>query len=468
MAIIKGYLKDAASTPIPDAAIILKALNNSNSVLIGTRTIITTAKNGYYEINVLAGEYEALLQVAGHTSITVGVIRVLPDSVSGTLNDFLLDNRNTDEVTPTLLLQLQEQRSLAEQAAEKAKLSADNAINALDNAVKKNGDTMTKTLVIEDSNALRLKNLSKNISALLRFDGNDFWVLFSYPDVPDGSYSDLRPFKINSLTGDVDFGHNVSIRGKKLIAQGDFGLGSTGAAFTNNNFDDISVDGSGFYNLGENSNGTFPANFSKLCSIINISRSLAKDKKCSQIIIDTISDRIALRTANASNFKPWVEFITTANSTTDSNGFLKKASPILRLFGNKKIEEMDGFTKSGCALINSEAAGVTAKRIDVGHYEIHGSLGFAKEGWYITLPEDANGNKKCFAEYSINKKNVITVKTFTRKFDFEKCEVVAGEPIDITEGRWIDIRLEMPEKQQEVSEVNNDIEQIPSTLNPVE
>lgn len=137
MVIIKGYLKDAASTPIPDAAIILKALSNSNSVLVGTRTIITTAQNGYYEINVLAGEYEVSLQIAGNTSINAGVIRVLPDSVSGTLNDFLLDNRNTDEITPTLLLQLQEQRSLAEQAAEKAKLSADNAANTLDNVVKK-------------------------------------------------------------------------------------------------------------------------------------------------------------------------------------------------------------------------------------------------------------------------------------------------------------------------------------------
>lgn len=116
------------------------------------------------------------------------------------------------------------------------------------------------------------------------------------------------------------------------------------------------------------------------------------------------------------------------------------------MFADENIEEMDGFTKSGCGLVNSEAHEVIAKRIDIGHYKIHGSLGFAKEGWYITLPEDANGNKKFFAQYSTDENNVITVKTFTKKFDFEKCEIVAGEPIDITEGRWIDIRLEMPEK----------------------
>lgn len=88
MAIIKGHLKDATSTPIPDATIILKALSNSNSVLIGTKSFKVTDKNGFYEINVLVGEYEVSLQIAGYASINAGVIRVLPDSVTGTLNDF--------------------------------------------------------------------------------------------------------------------------------------------------------------------------------------------------------------------------------------------------------------------------------------------------------------------------------------------------------------------------------------------
>lgn len=445
MTIISGLLADGLGNPIIDCQIELQAQKNSSTVLQKTIAYARSDNTGKYNLNVKPGEYAVRICKDDCPPIYVGNIKVNGDSNPGTLNDFLITIAE-NEITPPLVAQVTDERKQAQQAAITAQNSASQAVNTLANVVKKTGDTMTNTLTIEEYNAIRIKNVAKNISAILRFDGNDFWVLFSYPDIPDGSYSDLRPFKINSLTGDVDFGHNASIRGKKLIAQGDFGLGSSGAAFTNNNFDDVAVDGSGFYNLGENSNGTFPANFSKLCSIINIPRSLAQDKKCSQIIIDTISDRIALRTANASNFKPWVEFITTANSTTDSNGFLKKASPILRLFADENIEEMEGFTKSGCGLVNSEAHEVIAKRIDIGHYKIHGSLGFAKEGWYITLPEDANGNKKFFAQYSTDENNVITVKTFTKKFDFEKCEIVAGEPIDITEGRWIDIRLEMPEK----------------------
>ena len=82
------------------------------------------------------------------------------------------------------------------------------------------------------------------------------------------------------------------------------------------------------------------------------------------------------------------------------------------------------------------------------------SLGFAKEGWYITLPEDANGNKKFIAEYSVDENNIITIKTYTKKFDTNRGETVAGDPIVIMKGRWIDVRLDMvindpPYKQSE-------------------
>ena len=179
-------------------------------------------------------------------------------------------------------------------------------------------------------------------------------------------------------------------------------------------------------------------------------------------VVNSKTPKIFYRCSTSRGKENWYEAITTANSTVDSNGFLKKASPILRLFANDNIEEVGGFKKSGCALVNDLADGVTATRIDVGHYEIHGSSGFAKEGWYITLPEDANGNKKFFAEYSVDENNIITVKTYTKKFDFESCQIVAGKPIDITDGRWIDVRLEMP-----VVDVIENEKPIPSTLNPI-
>ena len=153
--------------------------------------------------------------------------------------------------------------------------------------------------------------------------------------------------------------------------------------------------------------------------------------------------KVFVRTIGSGDFVGTAEFITSANSTVDSNGFLKAASPILRLFASDDVNPDDGFIKAGFAHVNDEAKNAYAKKIAIGHYEIHGSLGFAKEGWYITLPEDANGNKKFFADYSVDENNIITIKTYTRKFDTNRCEIVAGDPIDITEGRWIDVRLDM-------------------------
>ena len=164
--------------------------------------------------------------------------------------------------------------------------------------------------------------------------------------------------------------------------------------------------------------------------------------------------KIFVRTIGYGGFIGTAEFITSANSTIDSNGFLKAASPISRLFVSDDVKPDEGFIKAGFAHVNDKAKNAYAKRIAVGHYEIHGSLGFAKEGWYITLPEDANGNKKFFADYSVDENNIITIKTYTRKFDTNRSEIVAGDPIDITKGCWIDVRLEMmvndpPYKQSE-------------------
>ena len=137
--------------------------------------------------------------------------------------------------------------------------------------------------------------------------------------------------------------------------------------------------------------------------------------------------------------------LTSSNVQDILNGLIesKAASPILRLFASDDVNPDEGFIKAGFAHVNDEAKNAYAKKIAVGHYEIHGSLGFAKEGWYITLPEDANGNKKFFADYSVDENNIITIKTYTKKFDTNRCEIVAGDPIDITKGRWIDVRLDM-------------------------
>ncbi|EZI46840.1 hypothetical protein [Acinetobacter baumannii] len=133
----------------------------------------------------------------------------------------------------------------------------------------------------------------------------------------------------------------------------------------------------------------------------------------------------------------WIEVRTTANTTVDANGFVKSASPIVKLFAGS-IELNDSAKKQP----------VEFEKIDVGNYLLKGSLGFAQEGWYIEVPKDANGNTVVAVEYSTLENGDLSIKTYKRKFDIEKAAIVADHdnPLDIPEGRWIDIRLhEEPE-----------------------
>nr|EIP1105482.1 phage tail protein [Citrobacter freundii] len=157
------------------------------------------------------------------------------------------------------------------------------------------------------------------------------------------------------------------------------------------------------------------------------------------------------------------------NTTIDSNGNLKPASPVIKLKGD------------GTAELNEEAEGVMTERIDTGIYKISGVLGFHSEpiwggvdGGFV-IPANTNGLPLLWVDYEIDPDGSITLKTyhrthhsapaFARNLIAIKNEddsftetVLDGEPVDIPAGRWVDLRVEMPRnslwniKQQEVQE----------------
>lgn len=147
------------------------------------------------------------------------------------------------------------------------------------------------------------------------------------------------------------------------------------------------------------------------------------------------------------NTGPWSsvsEFRTEANTTVDANGFIKAASPIIQLFA-------DGIE------LNDEAKQqeIVFEKLGTGDYLIKGSSGFAQEGWYIETPKDANGNVLFSVIYTTLENGDISVKTYKKKFDFETVSIVADldNPVDITESRWIDLRLqELPQPEIEMPE----------------
>ena len=124
---------------------------------------------------------------------------------------------------------------------------------------------------------------------------------------------------------------------------------------------------------------------------------------------------------------------TTGNTTVDSNGLLKAASPIVRLFVDR-IEMND----------EAELQDITFEKLGVGDYLVKGSTGFAQEGWYIEMPKDANGNTLVAVVYEQLDNNDISVKTYAKKFDEETGDIVANtaKPRDIPATRWVDLRLQ--------------------------
>lgn len=141
------------------------------------------------------------------------------------------------------------------------------------------------------------------------------------------------------------------------------------------------------------------------------------------------------------------EILTTGTTTIDSNGFIKKASPIIDI------------NPDGTFTTNDESEGATVTRVAQGEYLIEGVLGFnADAGWGgvdggIEIPLDVNKQPLIWVNSKINKDGSILVKTYHRTHpnapEFANNEIDGfndGDPIDIPDGRFISVRVQMPEQ----------------------
>ncbi|WP_353251269.1 hypothetical protein [Salinisphaera sp. T31B1] len=146
----------------------------------------------------------------------------------------------------------------------------------------------------------------------------------------------------------------------------------------------------------------------------------------------------------------WDKSYTTRNTTVDGNGNLSPASPIFRVATKPYNATGGGYAVAGAGTANSYAAGVTCEHPATGIYIVRGSLGLRREGWYIKTPLDTNYNPKCYVEYDQHDDGTIEIRTYEPVANGPF--VAGGEPMDIPAGRWIDLRLEMPEPEQPAAE----------------
>ena len=152
--------------------------------------------------------------------------------------------------------------------------------------------------------------------------------------------------------------------------------------------------------------------------------------------------KVAGWTDGSSDFATRYSMRTSSNTTVDANGFLKSASPIVKVFADK-IELND----------EAQLQEIVFEKLGVGDYLIKGSTDLSNDGWYIETPKDANGNVLVAVVYEQLENGDISVKTYDYMLN-KKGRIVADTetPLDIPESRWIDLRL------QEI-EVTDDPEQ---------
>ncbi|HEF8785144.1 TPA: hypothetical protein QH450_002058 [Providencia alcalifaciens] len=162
------------------------------------------------------------------------------------------------------------------------------------------------------------------------------------------------------------------------------------------------------------------------------------------------------RVINNNAVLDWCTIYHTGNTTKDSNGNLKAASPIIKVFSDH-IE------------LNDESEGVELEKLGTGRYKLKGTLGMnsdASWGGYnggLVAPLGINGLELLWVDYKVLPDGDIIIETNYRKhsdlpppvllkrlitypefMDENGDELESYAPVDIPNGHWIDVRVNMP------------------------
>lgn len=248
-------------------------------------------------------------------------------------------------------------------------------------------------------------------------------------------------------------GNNVAVvdipkKNGTLMLAGDYGVGS-GRLVSENRFDDFG-DGldSGFYSYVNPKQ--IPDGVTAYGNVISIKYDAQNWQK---LIFSNYGAYFHVqRCINGS--RSTVQVMTKDMWTVDGNGFYKKSSPIIKIKPN------------GDFIVNNESEGAIVEKVGVGHYRVlnvegfHSDLAWGVDGG-ISVPKDHNDNPLIWVEPEVNADGSIDIYTFHRenyipdsirkmrerrlnKMGGVYASKIDGEPCDIPEGAFIDVRVEMP------------------------
>ncbi|MCB4853688.1 hypothetical protein LHV25_01490 [Providencia rettgeri] len=261
-----------------------------------------------------------------------------------------------------------------------------------------------------------------------------------------------KPF-INYRTDSTWYRHYFQDKTGTLMHVRDFGIGAIASvAATAPTVGDMnSLETSGFY--GASGAGSLNA-FNQTSPCISAVRNGGGSGTGMVLQIQAKANgSIGTRFRSENVWSAWIENYNVTNTTKDTNGNLKAASPVVKLFADH-IE------------LNEESEGVEMEHLGIGHYLIKGVVGFNADGaWGINngfvIPQDHNGKNMVLIDYEVRPDGDIEVFVFHQQnadmperfqnkrikhFDEEGVPVYFEnyEPCDVPESRWIDMRVEMP------------------------
>ncbi|MEQ5110085.1 hypothetical protein [Providencia vermicola] len=269
------------------------------------------------------------------------------------------------------------------------------------------------------------------------------------------------------------FDHTIPESAGTLAQIGDFGLGkNTGVTLAQNGvvISDYRINGPAYCYGGENSDTYNKGNH----TLFNIFGHSSGNYGAQLAFPISGKNDFGFQLINNNAVLGWCTLYHTGNTTKDSNGNLKAASPIIRVFA----DHVDP---------NEEAEGVTLKKLHTGIYQLHGVLGLHSDASWgginggITIPCGINQLPLVYALYDVLEKgkphpfdgrivepdedgDIVLYTTyrkhdlpqniqyerfklypeFLKEVDGEKVELTPGEPCDIPVGHWVDVRVNMP------------------------
>lgn len=154
-------------------------------------------------------------------------------------------------------------------------------------------------------------------------------------------------------------------------------------------------------------------------------------------------------------WKGWSRLWHSRNTTVDSNGFIKRASPVVKVFSDGQYET------------NEESEGCVVARLSAGEYLISGCTGLnADAAWGgvdggFEIPVDRNKQPRIWLDYTVNADGTVLIKTYHRvhasspSFAQNRIgnkdehgvfteTVTDGEPVDIPTDAFVSVRVQMP------------------------